>query len=80
MRNGEAGKEMKFGAFITRDVFIKDSSNVDHCDIFYGNEYENWNDLRLGCDVCNECSVGGIKIKWCFENSKPNQWRLFFTQ
>lgn len=60
----ELTKEFRFGAFLDHDVFIRDTSNVDGCDIFYGKNYENWNDLRLGCDICNENSIGGLKINY----------------
>lgn len=58
-------EEFRLGSFLTRDVFIRDvTDNGEHFDIFYGKNFENWNDLRLGCDVCNECSVGGLKINY----------------
>ena len=58
-------KELRLGSFFNREVFIQVFSDTEeHCDIFYGKNYENWNDLRLSCDICNEHSCGGLKINY----------------
>ncbi len=75
-------KEFCLGSFLTRDVFIRGIKNNDdkdeHFDIFYGKNYENWNDLRLGCDICNENSVGGLKINYGTLKSQHQKEGEFF--
>jgi hypothetical protein len=57
--------ELCLGSFLTHDILIKDITSTEgRSDIFYGADYENWSDLRLGCDICNECSIGGLKINY----------------
>ena len=71
--------EILLGTFIDKEIFIKETlTEQKHCDIFYGYNYNNWNDLRLSCDLCNECSIGGLKINFGLlaEKNKSNFFKL----
>jgi len=58
-------KEFCLCSFLERDVFIKKTKSTDeYSDFYFGKDYGNWCQLRLGCDICSVSSSGHLNINY----------------
>lgn len=54
--------ELSCGAFLDRDIYVIADEESGVYDKYEGKNF--WTDLRLSCDLCNECSASSIKTNF----------------